>query len=60
MSSILEKFNYDRVKKFQFDFHYETANDNFGQLDQLVDIIKNSVLNNFGYFMLNKQTGATN
>lgn len=33
ISILLEKFKYDRVKKCEFDFHYETAGDNFGQLD---------------------------
>ena len=59
ITDLIEKFAYDRVKKFQFDFHYETSGDNFGQLDQLITIIKNSILNNFGYFILNKATGNT-
>jgi hypothetical protein len=57
---LLEKFQYDRVKPFNFDFHQETAGDNFQSvLDDLTKIIRNNVLNTLGFFISNRQTGKT-
>lgn len=55
---LLDKFNYERVKPFHFDFHQETAGDNFtAVLDELASIVRNNVLKTLGYFAQNSQTG---
>jgi synaptojanin len=59
VNSLFERFKFEKVQKFHYDFHYETAGDNFANLSELVKVIRKSVLSNLGYFIYNSQTKAT-
>jgi hypothetical protein len=52
---MLGKFCYEKVKSYQFDFHSETAGDNF-ELDNLVQKFEKILFEIFGYFAWNQKT----
>ena len=54
MNQLFNRFQNERVTKFHYDFHSETKGDKFEHLDDLLHVLKDSLLNTFGYWIENK------